>query len=102
MDINVRIEPNKSQKYILAEREKKFFLWGNSTATWHKNIAAEIPLEHTFVKGGGKIKIIPEEKLVFVWDKSSRYGEAPLDVVRGILEEYFKGYEVIQGQPSEE
>lgn len=96
---DVRLESNKSQKYILAEGEGKIFLWGNSVATWHKDIAIEIPVKEIFVKGGGKIKIVPEQKAVYVWDKSSRYGEPPFDVVERILKEFFKGYEVIQEPP---
>ena len=106
---NVHIAPNEPQKFVLvrcldSDNGQTMVLWGDPTAEWHKDIVKEIADTKTNileVMGGGRIKLLPELKTIYVWGKSSRYGEAPADEVRPILEGAFPGYALIFGVPSE-
>lgn len=99
MEADVRLELNTIQKYILAEGDGKIFLWGNPAATLHKDIVDELSVSNVVVKGGGKIKVVPEHTQVYIWERSTRYGEAPIDEVKAILEDFYPGFSILQEQP---
>lgn len=105
--LHVRITPDVAQKYVLvsvkdAEGQEQVCLWGSPTAEWHKDIVLEMeasgwaPLN---VEGGGRICYLPAAQTLYVWDKSTRYGEAPLERVLEILGEAFPGHELRTHEP---
>lgn len=103
---NVRITPGESQKYVLVtvndNGESKMLVWGNPEAEWHKDIVKEISeagFEVVRVEGGGKIKLNPETRTIHLWDTSSRFGTAPFEVVRMVLETVYPEHRCSEQDP---
>lgn len=98
----LHLTPNASQKYILVSIPKDDaeiqVLWGNPSAEWHKDIADEIQasgIEIRKIMGGGRIKLDPEAKTIYVWGTSDRYGLAPKFAVEEILTTEFPDYTIL-------
>ena len=96
---NVQVLPGKAQKYIvvsiLSDSDTVQSLWGNPDAEWHKDIFDEIK-EAGFsvdeVYGGGRIYVDSDQKQIFIWGTSDRYGTAPRPLVEELLEAEFPDY----------
>jgi len=72
-------------------------IWGNPNIQWHKDIvdeASNIGYKILEVLGGGWLLLKPEEKTVYVWSKSERFGIAPISFVQEIFKE-----KVIEKEP---
>jgi hypothetical protein len=106
---HVRLVEHTEQKFVLVEvgqetSEPAIFLWGNPEVTWHKDIVQEI-LDAGFavnrILGGGRIQVLPESQVIYVWGKSDRYGEAPSVRVIEILKRAYPSYRIHpQKEPS--
>ncbi len=88
----VRITPNTRQKYVLVkvtkDTKKLLLLWGNPNVEWHKDIVEEIKsngFEIIEILGGGWLLRSTNEGITYVWGKSDRFGEAPIQLVRQTL-----------------
>ena len=106
MNIDVRLSLNVTQKYILAnvENPSAQLLWGSPSIEWHKDIKKQMQdMGYTvlFVHGGGKICVLPEAKMIYVWGKSSAFGVAPFETVQKVLASEFPAYAVVQQEPIE-
>lgn len=49
--------------------------------------------------GGGNLKIDTEEHIVYFWDKSEQFGEAPTNTVETILKKVFSDFEIKNKNP---
>lgn len=106
--LHVRITPDVAQKYVLvsakdAEGQEHACLWGSPTAEWHKDIVLEMEgsgLTILNIEGGGRVHYLPEAQVLYVWDKSTRFGEAPVERVLAILEEAFPGHAIRTEEPT--
>lgn len=54
------------------------------------------------VSGGGKVKIITIPKTIYVWGKSSVYGEAPFQDIEIILKRAYPSHLILNETPPEE
>ncbi len=74
--MNVQIQPNIIQKFVVVESNNDIFLWGNPNAKFHKDIVQNMQnsgIAITNIKGGAKLKM--EKDKIYVWGESSVYGE---------------------------
>ncbi len=100
---HVRIVPAITQKYVLGMDEYgDIQLCGDPTATWHQDIVNSLKFaghELTEVYGGGKIYFFAPGKSIYVWDKSTVYGELPFEKVKAVLTSEFPDFKILN-QPS--
>ncbi len=88
----IHIIPNKRQKYVLIQTEQGMMVRGNPDIQWHKDIVDQIEVADTQavqVLGGGWLLQNTQENTIYLWGKSDRYGEAPLDIVRELVKKQF-------------
>jgi len=100
----IQIIKDKVQKFILVELADDTgpHLWGNPDAQWHKDIAAEIEsagLKINSVLGGGKLLLQTATCQIYVWGKSSNYGEADFQSVKEMLQAEFPDYKILNREP---
>jgi len=95
-------ELNKIQKFVVVETSKGILLWSDLNVKFHKDIVDNLRgggTEILSIEGGAKIKV--EERIIYVWDKSSVYGEVSFPQVLEILKQDFPGHRVLNCEPSE-
>ena len=100
--MNVQIQPNTVQKFVLVESSNDIFLWGDPNAKFHKDIVSKmqdsgIPVVN--VRGGAKINI--EKDRIYIWGESSVYGGVSFQEVQNILKEKFPEHRFINNNPKE-
>jgi hypothetical protein len=101
-DMKTSLQLNKIQKFVVVETENETLLYGDTDAKFHKDIVQKLHdsgIIITKVKGGAKIKV--EDKDIFVWDKSSVYGEVSFAEVSDILNKSFLDHKIINSEPPE-
>ncbi len=105
MDIkHLRIFPDVIQKYVVVKAvgTEPLILWGNPNVEWHKDIVAEIVAQGIVVEkvlGGGRIKIDTESNSIYVWGKSSVYGEVSFSEVKNILKRIYLDFTILEEAP---
>lgn len=102
--LSIRIFPEVSQKYIIAKisNSSQTLLWGNPNIEWHKDIKVEMEQSGFLVeevRGGGKIRISVEAKIIYVWGKSGVYGEVSFLEVKRILEAVYPDHSILNEIP---
>lgn len=104
----IQLTPDQEQKYVVVLVENagrtEVCLWGDPAAEWHNDIvqnSKEKGIVVQSVLGGGKILMLPEQKQIYVWGASSRFGKADVAQLRGILTEHVPEYEIRNGEPGE-
>ncbi len=100
--MNIQIQPNKIQKFVVVESEDGIFVWGDPNMEYHKDIVEKMRgsgISILNVRGGGKLKM--EQGIIYVWGKSTAYGEIPFKEVRQILKEKFPECQIINKDPRE-
>ena len=100
--MNVQIQPNIAQKFVVVESNDDIFLWGDPDAEFHKDIIQKMQnsgVSVIHIKGGGKL--MAEKDRIYVWGKSSVYGEASFEETAGILKEKFPKHSIINKEPQE-
>lgn len=99
------LEPNTSQKFVIVETRKgEYVLAADPDVRWHKDIVKKMSdesIEITEVLGGGWIRIDTESETVYVWGKSSNYGEVSFSLCKQLLNELYD-YAILKEPPSEE
>jgi hypothetical protein len=96
---HIKIVPAVTQKYVLGcNKEGDMYICGDPTASWHKDIVNGLKFaghELSEVHGGGKIYLFIPTKTIYVWDKSTNYGESPFQTVKELLETEFPGFKIL-------
>jgi len=101
--MNIKIQPFVIQKFVVVESVDGVFLWGDPQVEFHKEIVQKMRdsgISIINVRGGAKIKM--EEGSIYVWGKSSVYGEIIFEDVRHILKEKFPEYQILNKDPQGE
>jgi hypothetical protein len=100
----VKIEENVRQKFIILETVKgDILLCGDASVTWHKDILENMEkdgLQISAVKGGGWIYPEMASRTIYVWDRSTRFGEANFSIVKDLLNAYFLDFKILNEEPS--
>lgn len=101
--MNIKIQPFVIQKFVVVESIDDVFLWGDPRVEFHKEIVQKMRdsgISIINVKGGAKLKM--EEESIYVWGKSSVYGEIIFEEVCCILKEKFPEYQILNEDPPED
>lgn len=101
--MNIKIQPHVMQKFVVVESADDVFLWGDPTVEFHKEIVQKMRdsgISIVNVKGGAKLKM--EKESIYVWGKSSVYGEILFEEVHRMLKENFPEYQILNKDPQEE
>lgn len=94
----------QKQKFIVVSAQTEDgladLLLGDPAAEWHKDIYDDIAAQYPVrgVYGGGRIFIDPEQKKIYLWGTSDRFGPAPRYLVEEILEGEFPDYSLAFSQ----
>ena len=100
----LKIVPQKTQKFVLVRvaDDDRLVLWGDPAAEWHKDIVVTMEKSGLLIEevlGGGRIMVLPEDKVIYVWGKSSRYGEFSFSRVRDLLQEEYPSFQIKNEEP---
>ena len=99
----VSVEKNIKQKFIVVEMvDGQLLLRGDTSVTWHKNILENLEKDGariSKINGGGWIYPEMASRTIYVWDKSTRYGEAELSIVRDLLSAHFADFKIFNKEP---
>ncbi len=103
----VKLFPEVTQKYIVAKVSglEQLILWGNPNVEWHKDITTEMEESGIVVEnvlGGGRIRVVSKSRNIYVWGKSSVYGEISFTEVKDILKVSHVDYAVLNEVPDGE
>lgn len=95
----IQITPNVEQKYVVVavNEGNELLLRGDPDAEWHKDIVKKITdsgVKIADVKGGGRVFLDTTDQRIYIYDRSSNYGEVPFKLVRDLLLKQFKEYSI--------
>ena len=100
-----KLAVDESQKFVIIEtgrggRE----IHGSTSVEWHKEIVAEVlekGVDVVKVLGGGWIKIDSQNSVIYVWGRSTKYGDFSFDLCVQLLQQSYD-YQVKNEVPSGE
>lgn len=96
----------RASKFIIAEisdGKTKIFVLRSSNQEFHKEIFGSLVDEfgRNFglrIKGGGRIFVDMPDKQIWAWGESTAYGAPDYIQVKKLLQENYKGFEIILGK----